>query len=163
MVGKFSSIISSNIFLYFLFLFFFWDSCNLNIGVLKLSQRSLRLPPFIFILFFSILLCFSYIHHPILHLTFPLCFLLPRLFYCWFPLKYLLFQYSVVHCWLSVLYFVLVLIKWFFYLLNLCLFSMFLCLHFISEVWIIFISITLNYFSGRLSISINFVFLFFVF
>ena len=38
--------------IHFPFLFFFWNSNHLNAGVLKLSQRSLRLSSFIFILLF---------------------------------------------------------------------------------------------------------------
>ena len=38
-----------------------------------------------------------------------------------------------------------------------CLHSIYLCLHFISKIWIIFIIITLNSFSGRLPVSPSFV------
>ena len=39
----------------FLLLFFFWDHCNLNVGGLMLSQRSLRLSLFLLIHFFFFL------------------------------------------------------------------------------------------------------------
>ena len=164
---------------HFPFLFFFWNSYHLNAGVLKLSQRSLRLSSFIFILFFFFAHQFKYL------LSTFTCFFffIFILFYSFLlqlyppfypaslfsltlsslsvilllvPLKYLLFQYCAVHCRLSVLYFILVLVKCLFYLLNLWLFSIYLCLHCISEIWIIFAIITMNYFSGRLSISFSF-------
>ena len=62
MLGKFSTIISSNI-----FSFFFSSSSGTPIirmlVHLMLSQRSLRLSSVLFILFFFILLCSSYFHY----------------------------------------------------------------------------------------------------
>ena len=52
-LGKFSAIITSSIFfMAFLFVFFFWDSYDSNVGCLPLSQRSLRLSSFLLIPFF---------------------------------------------------------------------------------------------------------------
>ena len=66
----------------FLFVFFFWDSYDLNVGVLTLSQRSLRLSSFLLILF-SFFLSASFISTILSSTSFIL--LLPQLFYCWFP------------------------------------------------------------------------------
>ena len=82
-LGKFSTIISSSYFLMsLLFVFFFWDSYDSNVGafnvVLEISE--VVLISFNFFLFF---LSVSFIS------TFPSCtsliLLLPPLFYCWFP------------------------------------------------------------------------------
>ena len=79
-LGKFSTIISLNI---FSLPFFLSSSGTLMIGMLghlTLSHRSLRLSSFLFILF-------SFLLHLFLpfYLLPHLSYLLPPLFYCWFP------------------------------------------------------------------------------
>ena len=80
-LGKFSTIISSTIFSW---PFFLSSSSGIPIiqmlGHLTLSQRSLRLSSFFKILFFSLLHLF-----PPFYLPPHLSYLLPQLFYCWFP------------------------------------------------------------------------------
>ena len=50
MFGKFLTMIFKNFLILFLFLFF-WDPYNSNVGAFNMSQRSLRLPLILFILF----------------------------------------------------------------------------------------------------------------
>ena len=81
-LGKFLTIISSSIFS----LPFFWTSSSGTpmiqmLGLLTLSQRSLRLSSFLLILFFPTLLHLF----PPLYFPLNLSYLLPHLFYCWFP------------------------------------------------------------------------------
>ena len=73
-LGKFSAIISSSIFSWP----FFLPSSSSGtpmiqmLGCLTLSQRSLRLSSFLFIIFFFFFpLCFIYFHDSIFHLTYP--------------------------------------------------------------------------------------------
>ena len=72
MLGKFLTIISSNI---FSFPFFFSSSSGTLIIQmlvhLMLSQMSLRLSSVLFILFFFILICSSYFHYFIFQVTYP--------------------------------------------------------------------------------------------
>ena len=80
-LGKFSTIISSSIFSWPFFLSS--SSGTLMIQMfrqLTLSQRSLRLSSFLLILFSSLLYLF-----PPFYLPPHLSYLLPLLFYCWFP------------------------------------------------------------------------------
>ena len=56
----------------FLFVLFFWDSYDSNVGCFTLSQRSLRLSSFLLILFFFFPLCFIYSYHSIFYLTYPI-------------------------------------------------------------------------------------------
>ena len=78
-LGKFSTFISSNIFSCpFLLSSSSGTPMIQMVECLTLSQRSLRLSSFLFILFF-----FIYFHH--LYLPAHLSFLLPQLFYYWFP------------------------------------------------------------------------------
>ena len=76
----------------FLFVFF-WDSYDSSVGHLTLSQRSLRLSSFLLILFFL----FSSLLHlfPPFYLLPYLSYLLPQLFYCWFPPE--CFQSHLLH------------------------------------------------------------------
>ena len=79
-LGKFSTIISSSIFLWSFFLSSSGTPMIQMLGHLTLSQRCLRLSSFLLILFSSL---------PHLFLPFyllpHLSYLLPQLFYCWFP------------------------------------------------------------------------------
>ena len=77
-LGKFSTIISSSIFSWPLFLSSSGTPMILMLGHFTLSQRSLRLSSHLLILFFSLLHLF-----PLLYL--PTHLFLPQLFYCWFP------------------------------------------------------------------------------
>ena len=59
----------------FLFVFFFWDSYDLNVGVYNIVPE---VPEVVFIYFNSVFflnLCFIYFYHSIFHLTYPLFFL----------------------------------------------------------------------------------------
>ena len=105
MLGKFSTIISSNIFSGPFSLFYFWDLYNANVRAfvlcLLLSQRSLRLSSFVFILFFFILFCGSEFHHSVFQVTslfFCLSYSAIDSFWCIFH-----FSYCIVHLCLFVL------------------------------------------------------------
>ena len=83
-LGKFSIIISSSIFLWPFFLSSSSGTPMIQmLGLLTLSQRSLRLSSFLLILFSFFPLCF--IFFPPFNLPPHLSYLLPQLFYCWFP------------------------------------------------------------------------------
>ena len=72
-LGKFSTIISSNIFSRPFFLSSSSGTPMIQmLGHLTLSQRSLRLFSFLLNLFFFFPLCFIYFHHSIFHLTYPI-------------------------------------------------------------------------------------------
>ena len=71
-LGKFSTIISSSIFLWSFFLSSSSGTPVIQMfGLLTLSQRSLRLSSFLLILF-SFFLCFNYFYHSIFFLTYPI-------------------------------------------------------------------------------------------
>ena len=83
-LGKFSTNISSSIFSWPFFLSSSSGTPMIQmLGHLTLSQRSLRLSSFLLIIFF--------LFSSLLHLLPPFClpphlsYLLPQLFYCWFP------------------------------------------------------------------------------
>ena len=79
--GKFSTIISSSIFSYPFFLSISYGTPMIQmLGHLTLSQMSLRLSSFLFILF-SFFLCLF----PPSYLPPHLSYLLSHSFYCWFP------------------------------------------------------------------------------
>ena len=69
-LGKFSTIISSNIFSLSFFLFFFWDPYNLNVGAFNISEVCETVLNS-FHSFFFILLCSSYFHYFIFQVTYP--------------------------------------------------------------------------------------------
>ena len=71
-LGKFSTIVSSNFLMPFLFIFFFWDSYDLNVGTFYIVPEvsEVVLSSFNSFLFFP--LCFIYFHHSIFHLTYPI-------------------------------------------------------------------------------------------
>ena len=96
-LGKFSTIISSNIFSWPFFLSSSVTPMIRMLGCLTLSQRSLRLSSFL--LFFFL---FSSLLHLFLPLYLPphLSSLLPQLFYCWFPPEY--FKSQLLHCLLLI-------------------------------------------------------------
>ena len=54
----------------FLFLSFFWEQYNLNVGVLSVVPEASETVLISFYSFFIILLCFSYFHHSIFQLTY---------------------------------------------------------------------------------------------
>ena len=71
MLGKFSTIISLNIFLrHFLFLFFLWDPYNLNVVAFNVVPEVSETVFISFHSFFFILFLCSYFHHSMLQLTF---------------------------------------------------------------------------------------------
>ena len=75
-LGKFSTISSSSIFSWPLFLSSSSGTPMIQmLGHLTLSQRSLRLFSFLLNLFFFFPLCFIYFHHSIFHLTYPIFYL----------------------------------------------------------------------------------------
>ena len=69
---KFSTIISSSIFsCHFLFVFFFWDTYDSNVGAFNIVPEDSEV---VFILknsSFFFPLCFIYFYHSIFHLTYP--------------------------------------------------------------------------------------------
>ena len=80
MLGKFSAIISSKIFSYPFFLFFFWDPYSLNVGAFDIVPEVSEIVLSSFHSFHFILLFRSYFHHFIFQFT--------DLFFC--------FRYSVI-------------------------------------------------------------------
>ena len=72
-LGNFSTIISSSIFLWSFFLSSSGTPMSRMLRHLTLSQRSLRLSSFLLILFFLFFsLCFIYFYHSIFYLTYPI-------------------------------------------------------------------------------------------
>ena len=64
----------------FLFVFFFWDSYDLNVGAFDI------VPDVVLISFNSFFIFSSLLHlFPPFYLPPHLSYLLPQLFYCWFP------------------------------------------------------------------------------
>jgi len=78
----------------FLFVFFFWDSYDLNVGVLTLSQRSLRLSSFLLILFPFFL--YASFNSTILSST-SLILSSASVIYCWFPPDAFDLCYCIIH------------------------------------------------------------------
>ena len=71
MLGKFSTIISSNIFSDpFSFLFFFWDPYNSNVGEFSVVPEVSEIAFNSFHSFFFMLLLSSYFHHFVFHVTY---------------------------------------------------------------------------------------------
>ena len=144
MFGKFSAVISSNVFSSPFSLSPSGTPIMQVLVHLMLSQRSLRLSSLLFSLFFFPIFCGSDFHHSVLQLIYLFCLL----FCYWFLLVYYspLFVCSLV-------------------LLGLC--KHFLCLLNLASIvslrsWIIFTIIILNSFSGKLPISSLFSFFFFL-
>ena len=118
---------------YFLIIFFFSLSPGTSViwmlVCIMFSQRTLRLSSLIFILLYSLLQLFL---HSIFLLTYrPFASVILLLA----PSSVLCFSYCLAHCWLTILHFFQVCIKHFLYLLYPCLHHIYLCLHFISEIW----------------------------
>ena len=67
----------------FLFVLFFWDSYDSNVGALNIVPEVSEVILISFNSFFFYPLCFIYFHHSIFHLTYQLL----QLFYCWFSPK----------------------------------------------------------------------------
>ena len=160
MLGQFLTIISSKIFSYT----FFFSPSSENPAIwmlvcLMLSQRSLSVSSFLFILLY--LFCSPSVISTTLSLS-SLTYTSKWLYY-WFPLLYFYFSYCVVHCWWSVFYFFEVLVKHF------CIFLvrasiLFICASILLlRFWILFTIITLNSFSGRLPMSSSCVWFFRIF
>ena len=81
-LGKFSAIISSSIFSRpFFFVFFFWDSYDLNVGAFHIVPEV----PEVVLISFDSFLFFLLNLFPPFYLLPHLSNLLPTLFYCWFP------------------------------------------------------------------------------
>ena len=103
MLGKFLTIISSNIFSdpFFLSFFFFWDPYNSNVCVFSVVPEVSDIVLNYFHSFYFILLLGSYFHHFVFQLTylfFCLSYSVIDSFYCIFH-----FSYCVVHVCLFVL------------------------------------------------------------
>ena len=71
MLGTFLSIISSNIFSDPLFLFFYWDTYNSNVGVFNIVPDISETVLNSFLSFFFIMLCGSNFHYFIFHASYP--------------------------------------------------------------------------------------------
>ena len=82
-LGKFSTIISSSFLMVFLFVFFFWDSYDSNVGAFDIVPEVSE----VVLISFNSFLLFSSLLHLFLPFYLPphLSYLLPQLFYCWFP------------------------------------------------------------------------------
>ena len=122
--------------IHFLFLFFFWNPSNLNVGVLNIVS-DVSETVLISFHFFPLCCSASVICSALLlpcSLPVHLNILLPQLLCYWFPLVCFYFSYCIVHCWYSILYIFHVLVKLFMYLLNPSLHSTYLCLHFIAKI-----------------------------
>ena len=78
----------------FLFAFFFWNSYDSNVGVFHIFPEVSEVVLISFNSFFSFPRCYIYFHHSTFHLT----YLLPQLFYCWFPPE--CFWSHLLHYWL---------------------------------------------------------------
>ena len=116
-LGKFSTIISSSIFSWSFFLSSSSGTPMIQmLGTLTLSQRSLRLSSFLLILFSSLFHVF-----PPFYLLPYLSYLLPPLFYYWFPPECFELIYFIIHYILTLLLFLLGPCKPFLHLLNPCL------------------------------------------
>ena len=102
----------------FLFVFFFWYSYDSNVGVFNIVPEvsEVVLISFNFFLFSSLLHLF-----PPFYLPSHLSYLLPQLFYCWFPPECFDLSDCIIHYWLTLFYLFEVLVKLFLHLLNLCL------------------------------------------
>ena len=70
-LGKFSTIISSNISSWSFF-FFLWDSYDSNVGAFNIFLEVSEVVLISFNSFFFFPLCFIYFHHSIFHLTYPI-------------------------------------------------------------------------------------------
>ena len=56
----------------FIFVFFFWDSYDSNVGVFNIVSEVFEVVLISFNSFFFFTLCFIYFHHCICHLTYPI-------------------------------------------------------------------------------------------
>ena len=88
-LGKFSAIISSSIFSWPFFLSSSGTPMSQMLGHFTLSQRSLRLSSFLFSSLFHLFPPFYLLPH--------LSYLLPLLFYCWFPHSVFDLIYCIIH------------------------------------------------------------------
>ena len=101
-LGKFSTIISSSIFSWSFFLCSSGTPMIQMLGRLTLPQRSLRLSSFLLLFFL-----FSSLFHLFLpfYLLPHLSYLLPLLFYCWFPPECFDLIYYIIHYILTLNFF----------------------------------------------------------
>ena len=82
----------------FLFVFFFWDSCDSNVGVLNIVPEVSEV---VLISFNSFFIFSSLLHlFPPFYLPPHLSCLLPQLFCCWLPLECFDLIYCIIHYWL---------------------------------------------------------------
>ena len=150
-LGKFSTIISS-IFSRSFYLFSSSGTPMIQmLGHFTLSQRSLKLSPFLLILFFFFPLCFIYFYHSIFYLTYPIFCLYyssfdsSRVFLISFIALFIIDRLFFISS-LSLLYISCI--------LSILVSRLFICNYTLfSRFWIIFTIIILNSFSGRLPIS----------
>ena len=87
----------------FLFVFFFWDSYDSNVGSFNIFPEVSEVVLISFNFFFFFPLCFIYFHHSIFHLTYPifcLCYSTVDSFQCAFDLSY-----CIIHYILTLFYF----------------------------------------------------------
>ena len=121
MLRKFSNIISSSIFSWFFcFVFFFWDSYDLNVGAFNIVLEVSEIVLISFNLFFP--LCFIYFHHSIFHFTY--------LIFClsYSTVGFLQSAFDLIYCIIDRLFFIssrsLLNI---FYILSILVSSLFIC------------------------------------
>ena len=82
----------------FLFMFFLWDTYDLNVGAFNIVPEFSE----VVLTSFNSFFLFSSLLHLFLPLYLPphLSSLLPQLFYCWFPPEY--FKSQLLHCLLLI-------------------------------------------------------------
>ena len=88
----------------FLFVFFFWDSCDSNVGVFDIVPEVSEVVLISLNYFFFFPLCFIYFHHSIFHLTYPTSASVILLLV---PSRVFLICYCIIHYWLTVFLFLL--------------------------------------------------------
>ena len=139
----------------FLFVFFFWDSYDSNVGVFNIVPEVSEIVLISFNSFFFFPLCFIYFYHSIFYLTYPIFCL------CYSTVASLQSVFDLIYC---IIHYILTLFISSRSLLNLsCIFSilvsrLFICnSNLFSRFWIIFTIIIRNALSGRFPISSSFV------
>ena len=125
------------------------------LGCLTLSQRSLRLFPFLLVLFFFFPLCFIYFHYSIFHLTYPILCLSSSIVGSPQSVFDMLLHYSSLIDSFFISSRSLLNIS---HIFSTLVASLLICNSILFlRFWIIFTIIILNAFSGRLPISPSFV------
>ena len=103
-LGKFSTIITSSIFSWpFFFVFFFWDSYDLNVGAFNIAPEVSEVVLISFNSFLFFPLCLIYFYHSIFYFTNPIFCLCYCTICCLQSFFYLI--YCIIHYILTLFYF----------------------------------------------------------